>query len=98
VAPSNENLDLVLKLPERDFEWSSGFESAVHVDEANKLWTCELRIPLTALADQQPKPGQLWRVNLYRADQANGAFLAFRPTLTDTFHTPERFGVLRFED
>jgi hypothetical protein len=98
VAPSNENLDLVLKLPERDFEWSSGFESAVHVDEANKLWTCELRIPLTALADQQPKPGQLWRVNLYRAAQANGAFLAFRPPLTDTFHTPQRFGVLRFED
>ena len=37
-----------------------------------------------------------WRINLYRCDYANNAFLAFNPALTGTFHTPERFGILEF--
>lgn len=98
VAPTNEKLDLILRLPERDFEWSSGFESAVRVNEDEKIWTCEMRIPLTALAEARPAAGDAWRVNLYRCDQVNGGFMALRPTLQGSFHVPERFGVLRFED
>lgn len=98
VAPTNEKLDLILKLPERDFEWSSHFETAVHVDDRRKVWTTEWRIPLASLADRPPAAGQSWRINLYRCDQANGAFLAFRPTLQGSFHAPERFGKLTFTD
>ncbi len=96
VAPTNEKLDLILKLPERDFEWSSGFESAVRVDEANKIWECEMRIPMNKLAAGAPKVGTRWRINLYRCDRANQAFLAWNPTLTGSFHAPERFGYLDF--
>ena len=93
VSPTNERLDV--KLPAKDFEWSSGFESATRVNKTH--WTAELRIPLTALSESKPTAGTRWSLNLYRCDYANQAFLAFNPTLTGTFHTPERFGVLLFE-
>jgi predicted TIM-barrel fold metal-dependent hydrolase len=97
VAPTNEKLDLMIpNLPERDFGWNSGFESMVRVDKKSRRWTCELRIPVTALSELPPKPGAQWPINLFRCDRAHNAFLAFRPTLTETFHTPERFGLLRF--
>jgi predicted TIM-barrel fold metal-dependent hydrolase len=99
VAPTNEKLDLiVLGLPEKDFAWTSGFESAVMVDKKAKVWTCEMRIPLTSLSESKPKVGTRWRMNLFRCDRANKAFLAWAPTLSGTFHVPERFGVLQFGD
>jgi predicted TIM-barrel fold metal-dependent hydrolase len=98
IAPTNEKLDLILKLPDRDFDWSSGFESAVHIDDSAKTWQCEVRIPLSKLASTKPAPGTRWRINLYRCDRANKAFLAWSPTLTGTFHTPERFGILEFQE
>jgi hypothetical protein len=94
VSPTNERLDV--KIPEKDFAWSSGFESATRVDNRNHRWTAELRIPVSALSDTKPGKGTRWRINLYRCDYANKAFLAFNPTLTGTFHAPERFGVLEF--
>jgi len=97
IAPTNERLDLKLNLPERDFEWNSGFESAVKIDENAHVWTAEVRIPLAKLSSQKPKLGTEWRLNLYRCDQANQAFLAWSPTLQGSFHGPEKFGVLRFD-
>jgi hypothetical protein len=55
-----------------------------------------MRVPLESLSKAQPMAGTQWRLNLYRCDRANKAFLALCPTLTGTFHTPERFGVLEF--
>ena len=96
VAPTNEKLDLTLTLPERDFAWSSHFQSKVKVDKKAKVWTCEMRIPLKALADAKPAPGTRWRLNLYRCDRAHNAFLAWSPTLAPGFHQPDRFGNLEF--
>ncbi len=93
-APTGEQLDLMLDLPERDFPWSSGMESAVTVDEAAKVWRVEVRIPMKALGDTPPAAGTRWRLNLYRHDAASRSGLAFSPTLTRTFHTPGRFGWL----
>jgi predicted TIM-barrel fold metal-dependent hydrolase len=98
VAPTNERLDLMLNLPDRDWQWSSHCESAVHVDETKKIWTCELRIPLGALAPAIPREGTRWRANFYRMDRAAQVGLAWRPTLQGTFHAPERFGVLEFNE
>ena len=95
VSPTNERLDV--KIPEKDFAWSSGFESATRVDEKAKRWTAEMRIPISALGGTRPPAGQRWRINLYRCDYANKAFLAFNPALAGSFHTPERFGILEFE-
>ena len=94
VAPTNEKLDLRLELPNRDFEWKSGFETAVQVDPKTKRWTCEMRIPMPSLSEQKPVAGAHWRINFYRCDRANTASLAWSPALTGSFHTPEKFGVL----
>jgi predicted TIM-barrel fold metal-dependent hydrolase len=101
VAPTNERLDLMitnLRDAEKDFSWNSRFESTVNVDKEQKVWSCEMRIPIESLSNVRPLLGTRWRLNLYRCDRANKAFLAFRPTLSDSFHTPQRFGVLEFEE
>ena len=96
-APNGDHLDLAANLPKKDFGWNSGMESAVSVDEAAHVWRVEVRIPMKALApDAPPAAGTRWRINLFRHDTASGAGLAFSPTLTGTFHTPERFGWLEF--
>ncbi len=96
VAPTNERLDLMLDLPQKDFAWDSQFESAVRIDEGARQWTCEIRIPLRAFRGTPPVAGARWRLNLYRCDRAHGAFLAWQPTLAPSFHIPERFGTLEF--
>ncbi len=98
VAPTGEKLDVVLNLPAKDFQWSSGFEPAVKVDNQFKIWTAEVRIPLAALSAVPPKPGARWRLNLYRCDRAGKASLAWNPTQTATFHVPEKFGILEFTE
>ncbi len=95
VAPTNERLDLlVLGRGRREVTWTSQFQSAVNVDHKAKVWVCELRIPLAALSSTKPERGTLWRLNLFRCDRANRAGLAWSPTLSGTFHVPERFGAL----
>lgn len=96
VAPNAMKLDLRLHLPERDFPWDSGMKVAVKVDEGGKTWRAVMRLPLGAIGEAKPAPGTRWRINLFRCDYANKAFLAWRPTLDGSFHVPERFGVLEF--
>jgi len=96
VAPTNEKLDLTLDAGRGDFAWSSGFQTAVRVDRKARRWTCEMRIPLKSLGGIAPRTGVQWRLNFFRCDRANNAFLAWSPALTGTFHTPEKFGVLEF--
>lgn len=92
LAPDGEKLDLRLQLPEKDFGWSSGFDTAV--EHAAGHWVGMMRIPMAAIGTR-PKAGDMWRLNLYRCDRANRLFLAASPTLTGTFHRPWRFGRLR---
>ena len=96
VAPTNERLDLILDLPKRNFAWDGRAQSAVKVDKQRKVYTVEWRMPLEVLSTVKPAPGTRWRLNLYRCDKANNGYLAWSPTLTNTFHTPEKFGVLEF--
>ncbi len=97
VAPTGETLDLVLDLPARDFEWSSGFEAKVHLDGEAKIWFTEMRIPMGAIAATPPVAGEtVWRLNLYRNVAAEKSFLGWAPTATATAHTPARFGYLHF--
>ena len=97
-APNGELLDVRIELPDKDFDWSSGMESAVAIDRERRIWRAEVRIPLAAFGDRALTAGTRWRANLFRHDVANGAFLAWNPTLTDTTHTPERFGWLEFSE
>jgi predicted TIM-barrel fold metal-dependent hydrolase len=96
VAPTNERLDVLLNLPEKNFGWDGRAQSAVKVDKKRKVWTVEWRMPLEVLSSAKPAPGTRWRLNLYRCDKASNAYLAWSPVLKSSFHTPEKFGVLEF--
>lgn len=95
-APNGEQLDLTVAPGKKDFDWSSGMESATTVDEAAKVWRVEVRVPLKSIATTPPAAGTRWRINLFRHDKASKSGLAFSPALRGTFHTPERFGWLEF--
>jgi hypothetical protein len=105
VAPNNQWIDLEIDLTKKPFgnaAWNSQFEHAVHLDEKQHVWTCEMRIPLSALK-AQIQPGKSWRINFYRAEGEGGdlqrALLAWSPIPGDkpNFHVPSRFGLLHFE-
>jgi hypothetical protein len=55
-----------------------------------------MRIPMSALSKTRPEIGTRWRIMLFRCDRSANAFLAWNPTLSATFHTPEKFGVFEF--
>jgi hypothetical protein len=105
VSPNNLRIDLAIDLakkPFNDASWNSGFLHATRIGKT--VWTCEMRIPVAAMAgnNYEPGPKTEWRVNFYRADgrgdDTQRHFLAWSPTLTPQpqFHAPTRFGLLRF--
>lgn len=101
VAPTGEKLDLVIdpaieKVEER-LKWDSDFKAHVRTSSDPRVWSTVMKIPLSKLAEKAPEQGTRWRLNLYRIDRAQAGFLAWNPTFTRTFHTPERFGVLEFK-
>lgn len=91
-APNGEGLDLIIDAPNKDSPWSSAMEWKTAVDEANRVWRAEVRIPMKSLSVTAPGTGTHWRINFYRHDKSNSAHLAWSPTYTQTFHTPGRFG------
>ncbi len=98
VAPTNERLDLALVLPQRDFAWDSGFQTAVKMHSKAHSWTSVWRIPLKSLGGTAPRAGVRWHINLLRCDRAHQALLAWSPTMSGTFHVPDKFGVLEFTE
>ena len=68
-------------------------------------WTVEIAIPWDALADipgaggAPPRPGDQWRVNLYRIERPRDGrdeFLAWSDVRFLNFHMPRYFGVVEF--
>lgn len=104
VNPLNTVLDLVARrIPNgyrRDLSWDCpGLETAVRITPDG--WDAELSIPFQSLLTDAPRPGDAWRVNFLRIDRPPGAqreLTAWSPTFLGTFHVPERFGALTFQD
>ncbi len=105
VAPNNQWVDLEIDLRRQPFnsaQWNSGFEHAVRVDAARRLWTSEWRIPVASLSPSGITPENIWRVNFYRSDGAAPHRRAMswgalpRKLPSNSFHQPESFGVLQF--
>jgi alpha-galactosidase len=104
VAPNNQWIDLEIdkdKDPFNDAGWDSHFDHATRVDEKNKIWTCEMRIPLQAMSVSAIQPGDEWRINFYRADgpsdDSRRRYMCWS-TIPEgkSFHAPTRFGIIRF--
>jgi len=100
VSPQGEwiDLDIDLDLPNHEvgWTWNSGFQVAARIDHKAKIWYGAMRIPFAALDERPPAAGNIFRANLFRSQGPPGrqTSIAWKAPLSDTFHTPERFGQL----
>jgi hypothetical protein len=103
VSPQGEwvDLDIDLNKPhhENGWTWNSGFEVAVRVDPASHLWYAALRIPYSAIDTRPAVAGRTLRMNLFRSNgpPADHQEVTWRPPMRQSFHVPERFGLLKLD-
>jgi hypothetical protein len=81
-------------------EWSSGVERAAFVQRGS-FYAVEVKLPWSALAAARvavpPKPGDVWRLNLYSFRDGQRQALAWSPLRGQgNFHRAARFGRVRF--
>ena len=101
VSPQGEWIDLDINLHsphhEDGWTWNSGFEVLAKIDESKHLWYAVMRIPFSAIDPKPAAPGTTLRLNLFRSGGPPGHTyaLAWQPPMSKTFHTPERFGLLK---
>jgi len=101
LSPQGEWLDLDIDLTklhhEEGWTWNSGFQVAARIDEQAHIWYGAMKIPWAALDDTPPSVGKTLRVNFFRSQGplSNRKEVAWQPTMSETFHVPERFGLLQ---
>jgi hypothetical protein len=82
--------------------WAALVDGTVDGQAGDRGWSSEIALPLRDAATAKhlpPKPGDRWRLNLYRIDRKPfELLLAWSPTLVNDFHTPARFGEIVFAD
>src|SRR4051812_25886430 len=104
VSPQGEWVDLDINLHNPHHEdgwmWNSGFQSAAHIDEARHTWSAAMRIPFSAIDSRAPAPGNTLRINFFLSEgvAANHCELAWQPPMKETFHVPERFGLIQLKN
>lgn len=117
VSPRNVVFDSAIINPDdrqpgegTDNGWNcQGLRTAVCVDgtldvrtDVDRGWSAELALPFSGLGRKTPRPGERWRVNLYRTDLSPepAEFQAWSPTLVSPprFHVPSRFGTVFFSE
>ena len=59
-----------------------------------------MKIPWSAFGESSPATGKTFRVNFFRGQGplANKKEITWQPTMSKTFHVPERFGLLRLTE
>jgi hypothetical protein len=103
VSPHNEwvDLDIDLKKPHHEdgWLWNSGFEHVTRIDSAKHIWYVAMKIPFKAIDARPPAMGNTFRVNLYRTEgpPKEQKEIMWQPVMSETFHVPERFGLLRLK-
>ncbi len=104
MSPQSEwvDLDIDRAHPKPDFgmSWNSGFEVKARIDRSRKTWYGEMRIPMASLAMSSPKPGDVFRLGLYRIEgpPPNRKYGSWQPLYRGTYHTPESFGTLALDN
>jgi len=101
VSPQSEWIDLDIDLTkphhEEGWKWNSGFQVSARIDRAAKTWYAAMRIPFSAIDQRSPTEGNTFRINLFRAQgpPSQRKYIVWQPTMSDSFHVPERFGILK---
>jgi hypothetical protein len=104
MSPQGEWVDLDIDKSKPHIEdgwlWNSGFEVRARIDEANKVWYGEMRIPIKSIDKRPAAAGIEMRINFYRCQGADPRrkYLAWQPTHAATFHVPEAFGRMRLAE
>jgi hypothetical protein len=115
VSPANVVYDPRIFNPDMDInpqistEWHSyNLRTAVLVDGVlndlsihSRGYFVEMAIPFADMFRETPKPGEVWRGNLFRIDRhpEGDEFQSWSPTrrVPAAFHVPKRFGRIVFE-
>ena len=101
VSPQGEWVDLDIDLHKPHHEvgwiWNSGFEKNASIDRAARRWYAAMKIPLSAIDHRPPKAGNTFRINLFLSEgpPSDHHEVTWQPPMSNTFHTPERFGLLK---
>ena len=101
VSPQGEWVDLDIDLHKPHHEvgwtWNSGFEKTARIDSVGHRWYAALRIPFSAIDHRPAKAGNTFRMNLFLSEEppSNHREVTWQPPMNSTFHTPERFGLLK---
>ena len=104
MSPRGEWMDLDINLAKAHHEdgwvWNSGFKVDARIDRVAKVWYGVMRIPLAAIDTRPSLPGNVFRVNFFRSQgpPSNPKSITWQPPMSDTFHVPGRFGLLRLVD
>jgi hypothetical protein len=103
VSPHGEWVDLDIDRnptpPNHSVEWNSGFEVKARINEKDKIWYGEMRIPMAKIDKRAPQAGQDLRINFFRfqGPPPDRKRIAWNATNAETFHVPEVFGRLRLQ-
>jgi cellulose/xylan binding protein with CBM9 domain len=101
ISPQGEWIDLDIDLHKPHHEdgwtWNSGFEVSARIDRGAHIWYGAMKIPYSAIDTRPAAAGNTLRINLFRSQGsgANRHEMSWQPTMANTFHVPERFGVLQ---
>jgi hypothetical protein len=101
VSPQAEWIDLDIDLHkphhEEGWTWNSGFGVRARIDPVARIWYAAMRIPYSAIDTRPAAPGNTLRINLFRSEgpPSHQQAVTWQPPLKETFHVPERFGLIR---
>ena len=100
ISPHGEWVDLDIDLDkphhEDGWKWNSGFEVSARIDAGAHVWYGAMKIPYSAIDSRPAADGNVLRINLFRSQGPASARheLAWSAPMKDSFHVPERFGLL----
>jgi hypothetical protein len=100
MSPQGEWVDLDVNLDsphhEDGWTWNSGFQVVATIDREKKIWYGAMRIPFKAIDPRNPQAESMLRINLFRSQgpSSDTKRLAWQSPMSDSFHVPERFGLL----
>lgn len=100
-SPQGEwiDLDIDLDKPQHEdgWKWNSGFTASARIDKRAHVWYGAMRIPYSAIDTHPAAVGNVLRINLFRSQGPVSARhqIAWQAPMSNSFHVPERFGLLK---
>jgi hypothetical protein len=104
--PLGAMLDIVFRKSRSGYkgDWAWNCEGLrVAVQRTERGWNAEMAAPFASVAEA-PRAGARWRANFCRIERParDGSIprelSAWSPPLRESFHTPEKFGIIEFVD